>query len=308
MTVKVAEEWLNICGGCEITILDIGEPLLDLLSKLEFVHMPVLMDHKYFGQTGEKTELEIPEADVGIISGGIRNEKEKIVALEMRKKCKTLISLGSCACFGGIPALANQYSLEELYDKVYRQSKTTDSADTPSDDIPPLLDRIYALDEVIKVDVYIPGCPTTPEIVADALTSLLEGKPFTLPERSVCDDCPTKREKKAITSIKRPLESILPLGQKLEESRCFMELGYLCLGPVTKSGCGGSEKTPRCIKGVMPCRGCFGPIRAGANPMVEMMGALSSIGLDPRLIFDRPSTFQRYIGAHGRLRPLPKRP
>jgi F420-non-reducing hydrogenase small subunit len=266
------------------------------------------MDHKYFGQTGEKTELEIPEADVGIISGGIRNEKEKIVALEMRKKCKTLISLGSCACFGGIPALANQYSLEELYDKVYRQSKTTDSADTPSDDIPPLLDRIYALDEVIKVDVYIPGCPTTPEIVADALTSLLEGKPFTLPERSVCDDCPTKREKKAITSIKRPLESILPLGQKLEESRCFMELGYLCLGPVTKSGCGGSEKTPRCIKGVMPCRGCFGPIRAGANPMVEMMGALSSIGLDPRLIFDRPSTFQRYIGAHGRLRPLPKRP
>lgn len=295
MTVKVAEEWLNICGGCEVTILDIGEPLLDLLSKLEFVHMPVLMDHKYFGQTGEKTELEIPEADVGIISGGIRNEKEKIVALEMRKKCKTLISLGSCACFGGIPALANQYSLEELYDKVYRQSKTTDSADTPSDDIPPLLDRIYALDEVIKVDVYIPGCPTTPEIVADALTSLLEGKPFTLPERSVCDDCPTKREKKAITSIKRPLESILPPGQKLEESRCFMELGYLCLGPVTKSGCGGSEKTPRCIKGVMPCRGCFGPIRAGANPMVEMMGALSSIGLDPRLIFDRPSTFQRDI-------------
>ena len=75
MPVKVAEEWLNICGGCEVTILDIGEPLLDLLPKLEFVHMPVLMDHKYFGQTGEKTEMEIPEADVGIISGGIRNEK-----------------------------------------------------------------------------------------------------------------------------------------------------------------------------------------------------------------------------------------
>ena len=60
MAVKVAEEWLNICGGCEVTILDIGEPLLGLLEKLEFVHMPVLMDHKYFGQTGEGTELEIP--------------------------------------------------------------------------------------------------------------------------------------------------------------------------------------------------------------------------------------------------------
>jgi F420-non-reducing hydrogenase small subunit len=141
--------------------------------------------------------------------------------------------------------------------------------------------------------------------VAQALTSLLEGKLFTLPERSVCDDCPTKREKKAVTSVKRPLEPLVPLTQKLEESRCFMELGYLCVGPVTKSGCGGSEKVPRCIKGYMTCRGCFGPIRKGANPMVDMMSALSSIGLDMKLIPDRPATFQRYIGAQGRLKPLP---
>ena len=305
--VRIAEEWLNICGGCEVTILDIGEPLLDLLPKLQFVHMPVLMDHKYFGQTGEKADLEIPEADVGIISGGIRNDKEKHVASEMRKKCKTLIALGSCACYGGIPALANQYALQDLYDKVYRQSKTTDPANTPSEDIPPLTDRVYALDEVVTVDVYIPGCPTSPDIVADALTALLSGKTFTLPERSVCDDCPTKREKKAIAAVKRPLESMIPPGQSLEASKCFMELGYLCLGPVTKSGCGGHEKVPRCVKAIMPCRGCFGPIRKGANPMVDMMGALSSIGLDPKLIVDRPATFQRYIGAHGRLRPLPKR-
>ncbi len=307
MSVKVVEEWLNICGGCEVTILDIGEPLLDLLPKLQFVHIPVLMDNKYFGQIGEKTEMEIPEADIGIISGGVRNEKEKHVALEMRKKCKTLISLGSCACFGGIPALANQYTLSEIYEKVYRQSKTTDPAATPSEEIPPLLDRVYAVDEVVKVDAYIPGCPTSPELIANALTALLEGKSFVIPERSVCDDCPTKREKKAVTSLKRPLEPIIPLGQKLEESRCFMELGYLCLGPITKSGCGGSEKVPRCIKANMPCRGCFGPIRAGANPMVEMMGALSTIGLDPKLIPDRLATFQRYIGAHNRLRPMPSR-
>ena len=91
--VKVAEEWLNICGGCEVSILDIGEPLLDLLPELEFVHIPVLADHKYHGQTGEGDPhvIEIPEADVGIISGGVRNEKEKQVAIEMRKKCKTLI-------------------------------------------------------------------------------------------------------------------------------------------------------------------------------------------------------------------------
>jgi len=303
--VRVAEEWLNICGGCELTILNIGEPLLDLLPSLQFVHMPLLMDQKYFGQIGEKTEIEIPDAEVGIVSGGIRNEKEKHVAEEMRKKCKTLIALGSCACYGGIPALANQSPLPDLFEKVYRQSKTTEPAGDPSEGLPKLTDRVYALDEVVKVDVYIPGCPTAPEWVAQALTSLLEGKSFALPERSVCDDCPTKREKKAVTSVKRPLESPVPLTQKLEASRCFMELGYLCVGPVTKSGCGGSEKVPRCIKGYMTCRGCFGPIRKGANPMVDMMSALSSIGLDMKLIPDRPATLQRYIGAQGRLKPLP---
>ena len=315
MPAKVAEEWLNICGGCEVSILDIGEPLLDLLPALEFVHMPVLMDHKYFGQTGEGTELEIPEADVGIISGGVRNEKEKHVAEAMRASCKTLIALGSCACFGGIPALANMWKLEELYDKVFRDSKTTEAADTPSKDLPPLLDSVKAVDEVVKVDVYIPGCPTAPGLIAEALTSLLAGKPFELPERSVCDECPVKREKKASGgTISRPLESVpFKQGEPWENTRCFMEEGYLCLGPVTRAGCAtgtdvhGDVKVPRCVKGYMPCRGCFGPIRKGANPLVDMMGALTSIGLDAKQVTDRRALLNRYIGAQNRLRPLPPR-
>jgi F420-non-reducing hydrogenase small subunit len=306
----VAEEWLNICGGCEVAILDLGEKLLDVLPALEFVHMPVLMDHKYFGQIGEKSELEIPEADVGMISGGIRNEKEKHVAEEMRKKCKTLIALGSCACFGGIPALANMYTLDDLYDKVYRDSKTTESSDTPSKDIPPLTDRVYAIDEVVNVDVHIPGCPMNPAIILEALTCLLEGKPFELPERSVCDDCPTKREEKSDVGLKRPLQDAEFTPGEYDTMRCFNEQGVLCLGPVTKSGCGkhyngGGEVVPRCVKGYMPCRGCFGPIRESANPLIDMMTALSSIGLDAKLVDDRRALLNRYIGGQNRLRPLP---
>lgn len=303
--VKVAEEWFAICGGCEVTILDIGEPLLDLLPSLQFVHMPVIMDHKYYGQTGENDKMEIPQADVGIISGSVRSEEHKHLLQEMRSKCKTLIALGSCACYGGIPALANQFNVEEIYEKAYRKTKSTVAGNTPKEHIPPLTDKVYALDELVKVDLYIPGCPTAPEIVAQAVTALLQGKPFTLPERSVCDDCPTKREKKAVTTLKRPFDPMVKPGQKLEETRCFMEQGYLCLGPATRSGCGGSAKVPRCIAGHMACRGCFGPIRKGVNPMVDMMGALSSIGLDPKSLMDRPATFNRYIGAQGRLKPLP---
>src|ERR1022692_52792 len=117
--------------------------------------MPVLMDHKPYGQTGEGTEMEIPAADVGLISGGIRSEEHKKLAQEMRKKCKILISLGSCACFGGVPALANQFSTEELLEKVFRDSVTTEKNGLPNEQIAALTDRVYAVHEVVKVDAVI---------------------------------------------------------------------------------------------------------------------------------------------------------
>jgi len=306
---RLAEEWFATCAGCEVTILDIGEPLIDILKQVSIVHMPVLMDHKLYGQTGERTEMEIPEADIGIITGGIRTEEHKEIAREMRKKCGTLIAMGSCACSGGVPALANLYTTADLVASVHRGSITTaDPAVVPNAELPVLTDRVYAINEVVPVDVYLPGCPTTPEMVVAALTALLEGKPFTLSTKSVCDECPTIRAKKSVTTLKRRLEGpeFVP-GRPLSEMRCLMEQGFLCQGPATRGGCGGSEGTPRCIRAYMTCEGCFGPISEKANPMVDMLGALSSIGLDPKQVLDRGATFNRFAGAGGRLRPLPKR-
>ena len=297
MPVRVVEEWLNMCGGCECSILDIGETLLDVLPQLEFVHIPVLMDHKYFGQTGEGTSIEIPEAEVGIISGGVRTEEHKKVAQEVRKKCKFVVALGSCACFGGLPALANMFTKEEIFDKVYKTTRSTVAGNYPSTNIPPWTDRVYAVDEVIKVDAMNPGCPPSPDSIADSIIGLLQKKPYKLEEKAVCEDCPLKREKKAIAAIKRPLEPP-PIKE-----RCLLEQGYLCLGPATRTGCGGHEKIPRCIAGGFPCRGCMGPIKFGGNQMVDMMGALATIGIDVKLIPDRLATFNRFVGGHGILRP-----
>ncbi|MBU0599462.1 methyl viologen-reducing hydrogenase, partial [bacterium] len=136
MAVKVAEEWLATCGGCEVTLLDLGEGLLGLLPKLEFVHMPVIMDHKYYGQTGEREKLEIPEADVGLISGSVRNKENRHIAEEMRRKCKTLITVGACATYGGIPALNNLCTVADITKLVYQDTPSTDAAATPTQEIP----------------------------------------------------------------------------------------------------------------------------------------------------------------------------
>jgi len=297
MPVKVLEEWLNMCGGCECSILDVGEGLLNVLPQLEFVHMPVLMDHKYYGQTGEGTKIELPQADIGIITGGVRTEEHREVAKEIRNKCKTVIAYGSCACFGGVPALANMYTKDDVFNKVYKTSRSTVPGEPPTKDITPWTDRVYAVDEVIKVDAMIPGCAPAPDLFVDAVTALLTGKPFKLEEKAVCEDCPLKREKKAIAAIKRPLENASV------QERCLLEQGYLCLGPATKTGCGGHEKIPRCIAGNFPCRGCMGPIKFGGNQMVDMMGALATIGIDVKLIPDRLATFNRFVGGHNVLRP-----
>jgi len=132
MAVKVVEDWLNACSGCEISILNIGDPLLDILPALEFVHITALVDHKFFGQLGDGVTMDIPEAVVGIVSGGVRNEEQKHELEEIRK-VKFLISLGSCACHGGVPAQANMWKNDEVFEKVFRQCVSSTPAPNPED-------------------------------------------------------------------------------------------------------------------------------------------------------------------------------
>ena len=303
MSVKVASEWLNSCSGCEIAILNLGETLLDLLPELNFVHIPVLMDHKLLGQLGDGEHIDIPEATVGLLSGGIRNEEHLEVALEMRKKCKILIALGTCATHGGIPALINSYTNEELFDRYYSTESTDAGGKVPTKGVPPLLDRCYALDEKIDVDIYLPGCPPHPDQIAAAILALLKGEAIDLPFKSVCDTCPTKRQGKGdVKEILRHITSPAFDPEKpVDEMRCLLEQGYLCMGPVTRAGCAGADgKAPRCIAARVPCRGCYGPVRQEGNQLLDMLNALVSNGIDIKNLPDRDNLL-RFSGAHGRL-------
>ena len=308
MGVKVASEWLNSCSGCEISIIDLGVRLLDVLELVDFVHIPALMDHKYFGQTGQGSHIEIPEAVVGLISGGIRNEEHLEVALEMRKKCQIIIALGTCATHGGIPALINSYKNDEVLDRYY-STETTDQPDAyPDDGVPPLLDACYALDEKIKVDVYLPGCPPHSDQILAALTALLEGKAPDLPGKSVCDTCPTVREGKGqVKQLQRFLQSPQygAPDEPIDKMRCLLEQGILCMGAVTRAGCGGDKVTPRCISARVPCRGCYGPVKQEGNQMLDMLNALASNGIDVKSLPEYTSML-RLSGAHHLLTPKNK--
>ena len=305
MGVTTALEWLSSCSGCEIAILNIGEDLVPLLTDhLDIVHAPVIMDHKYFGQCGDEgSHLEIPEAVVGIVTGGVSNEEHIEVLEEMRKKCKVLIALGSCATQGGIPALMNGQDSAVSFDEIFQTSSTDEGAQRPDDGVPELLDRTYALDEKVKIDLMLPGCPPNPAHIAEVITALLEDREPELPTKSVCDTCPTKREGKGmVTTVKRYTENVEFDPEKpISEMRCLLEQGYLCMGPVTAAGCA-KRGAPSCIDARVPCRGCFGPVLPKGNQMLDMMNALASNSIDFKSVVDRRSML-RFSGAHGNLRP-----
>jgi F420-non-reducing hydrogenase small subunit len=302
--LRLAWDMLAGCSGCEMALLDIGEPLLELLPALNLVHMPILQDPTW-GHEDNGLSVSIPEADVGLLSGCIRTVEQAGLAEEMRRQCEVLVALGTCACTGGISALAN---LLLSVDALVIPDQSSAFSGTPLasfSDTPELTGQVYALDEVVRVDIKLPGCPPTPELLAEAITALVNGQAIASNEHSVCDDCPTQRLGNMMAPARHPfVVADRERGQAISQMRCLLEQGFLCLGPVTRTGCGGMAKTPCCIQAYMPCRGCFGPIRSSSNPMADMLGGLISLGFDVHHIKDRLATFYRYSGLTGKGRPL----
>ncbi|WP_051309670.1 NADH-quinone oxidoreductase subunit B family protein [Desulfogranum japonicum] len=304
--IRLAEEWLHSCAGCEMAFLNIGEHLLDLLQDIDIVHMPVLMDHKYYGQKGEYGQRRLPKADIGLVSGGCANEEHKEILTHMRAQCDVLVALGTCATHGGIPAMANNWGMQETYEQVF-QTSTCETTSVPADHLPRPLDRVYALDELVSIDLLLPGCPPNPTHIAEIIGSLVAGRQPQLPSKSVCDTCPAIRTGKMVSKeVKRfTCNCVFDHEQPIDTMRCLLEQGFLCMGPVTMAGCA-RDGAPCCIRARVPCRGCYGPARQGGHQMMDMLNAVSGSGVDVKSIVDRKNML-RFSGAHNRLRVRRKR-
>ena len=302
MRPRLSCEWLHACSGCEIALLNCGERLLALLERVEIVHFPLLMDHKY-SDRGDAAEIALPEAEIGLVSGGVASEEHLAVLRAMRRQCRTLVALGTCATHGGIPALCNQWPVDQAMGTVF---SGVGGNNTYPVEVPAPLDRVYSIDEQVTVDLCVPGCPPRPETIVAVIEALLAGEKPPLPNKSVCETCPTVRAGKGQRTVHRFLANAdYDPRAPVAEMRCLLEQGLLCMGPVTAGGCGGPD-APLCIRARVPCRGCYGPVRPGGNPLLDMLNGLASNGIDHRTIVDRRSLL-RFSGAHGLLKPLGRR-
>jgi F420-non-reducing hydrogenase small subunit len=279
---KVAFYWAASCGGCEITVTELGMQLVVVSELVDIVFWPCAMDFKY----SDVEAMDDKEIDICFFNGAIRTSENEHLAHLLRQKSKILVAFGACAHIGGIPGLANNFDRESILARVFDTIPSLDesastrpslSTQVPEGEItlPSFYEQVKTLEQTVPVDYFMPGCPPVVEQVAAVLTVILEGK---LPapgavvgvhDKTNCDLCTRKKSTNGVVRIKefkRPHEIIA------DPKICFLEQGLICYGPATRAGCG----LP-CIDGNMPCRGCYGPPEGVEDQGAKLLSAIAAI-------------------------------
>ncbi len=273
MKPKVAFYWCASCGGCEEAVLDLDEALLDVAGAVEIVFWPVALDFKLHTlQTMAEGSLL-----ASFINGAVRNSDQREMVELLRAKSRVVVAFGVCAQSGGIPGLANLWDAKSILAEVYRDGVVPQRLHQRNGHtltLPALFDRVLSLDEVIDVDYYVPGCPPTPNIIRDAIgvllgTDLPPKKAVLAPDKALCEQCPrkdTRPEKLLVAELKRVHQIVA------DQQTCLLAQGIVCLGSATRAGC-----DARCIRGNMPCTGCFGPTSRVRDFGAKALSATASV-------------------------------
>lgn len=161
---RLATVWLDGCSGCHMSFLDIDEQLLDLANQIELVYSP-LVDRKDFPD----------EVDITLVEGSVSSEDDLEKIRHIREHTHTLISLGDCAVTGNVPSLRNSIGAEPVLRRAYLDPDLL-NPQLPNENIPRLLPIVRPVHSVVKVDIYVPGCPTSSSTILYVLTELLAGR------------------------------------------------------------------------------------------------------------------------------------
>ncbi len=198
------------CDGCQLSLLDAEDELLGIAGAVNIAYFP------------EATRaMSKGPYDIGLVEGSITTYQDAQRIQEVRRQCKTLITIGACATAGGIQALRNWKDVDEFIRVVYAtpQFISTLKLSTP-------------IAEHVPVDFELRGCPINKYQLIELITATLAGRKPNVPSYSVCIEC--KRKANVCIAVAR---------------------GVPCLGPVTQAGCG--ALCPTYDRG---CYGCYGPM------------------------------------------------
>ncbi len=178
------------CDGCQLELINREEILLDLAKEVDIIHFPLTQENNNDGPY-----------DIAIVEGGITKKEDIQKIKDVREKSKCLIAIGSCAIYGGVPAMKNFLRDDEPELTVYSKTGFVDS-------IP-----AAGIGKYVKVDFNLRGCPPNKDEFIEVVKQVLLGKTPKESSSPVCVEC------------------------KQNKNPCFLLEKEFCLGPLTYSGC-----------------------------------------------------------------------
>ncbi|MFW9806985.1 MAG: hypothetical protein ACFFFK_09685 [Candidatus Thorarchaeota archaeon] len=190
-----------------------GGCLLSLLANPVLLDVLKSEDICYFPMISERNTLE--EADFVVIEGCAIHESDTKLILQLYTAGAKIVSLGTCATLGGIMSQSSKM-------------------------------QSYPVENYVDTYAQLPGCPPPQKLIGALLLSMIQGTEFSLPEKNVCSECPYTQDQDYSTEIAHTDPVSIPKS-------CFLREGVLCLGLITRAGCGA-----KCVQVGAPCDGCFG--------------------------------------------------
>ncbi|MFA5047694.1 MAG: hypothetical protein WC516_01490 [Patescibacteria group bacterium] len=204
---RIAIVGLTSCEGCQFVMLDQGQRFLDLVRNFEVEEFRLIEDEPMLAE----------KYDICFIEGNPVTKDNIKLLKEMRARSKMLVVVGNCAALGGVWELKNYQNKKKTIRYVYKNVMKVQNPD------------IKEVDNFVKVDFTIPGCPITGDEFMEAAHQLLAGRMPKLAQSPVCEECQ---------------------GRGYE---CLLQKGEICLGPITLAGC-----RAVCLKSKQACWGCRG--------------------------------------------------
>jgi coenzyme F420-reducing hydrogenase gamma subunit len=205
---KVAIVSLTACEGCQVALIDLGKRFFDFLKKVELVEFHLL----------EEKPFPKGKIDIVFVEGSPITKEDVKILKSVRKQAKLLAVMGNCAALGGIPEMKNYMGKKKTIRYIYQGLKNIANPD------------IKEVDNFVKVDFTIPGCPINNEEFLKYAKILIAGKIPKISRDPVCSECPYQGEE-----------------------TCYLKRKEPCLGPVIYAGC-----EAICPKNEFPCYGCRG--------------------------------------------------
>jgi NAD-reducing hydrogenase small subunit len=162
--IRLATVWLDGCSGCHISLLDMDEQIINIAKRVDVVYGPLVDAQEYPKQV-----------DVVLVEGAVSSQDDLEKIRTIRQRSKLVVALGDCAVTANVPGMRNQIPTRKLLERIYVEG-ADQSRCVPTEGVPALLRQAVPVQEVVKVDLHVPGCPPSAKAITFVLGELLEGR------------------------------------------------------------------------------------------------------------------------------------